>query len=108
DAGGAAEGEPHAFDALAQAAALAVGDRGREDGGELREEEVVLDQLPDRLVPVAAGDLEQTVEWQGEPGRAQDGEPGDAVAEVHERARDRIEVLHHLLLAELLNLDGAV
>src|SRR5207244_5521877 len=90
------------------AASFAVGDGGSEDGGEVGEEEVVLDQLPDRFEAVAAGDFQESVQRQGEPGRAQDGEPGDAVAEVHERARERIEVLHHLLLAEVLYLACAV
>jgi hypothetical protein len=41
------------------------------------------------------------------PGGAQDGERGDAVAEVRKDAREGIEVLHHLFLAELLDLDRA-
>jgi hypothetical protein len=64
DAGGAAEGEPGAFDALAQAAALAVGDGGGEDAGEVGEEEVVR-SLPDGLKG-GAGDLgvsEESEPW---------------------------------------------
>src|SRR6266850_2575976 len=108
DAGRAAEREPDAFDAVAQGAAAAVGDRGGEDAREALEEEIVLDQLPDGLVAVAARDLEKFLQRQRKPWRAQDGEPGDAVAEVRKRAREGVEVLHHLLLAEALDLDGAV
>src|SRR5207237_10083439 len=82
--------------------------RGGEDAREVREEEVVLDQLPDGLGALAPGDLEELVERQREPGRAKDGEPGDAVAEMRERAGERIQVLHDLLLAQALDLDGAV
>ena len=49
----------------------------------------------------------EIVEGQADPRRAQDGQPGDAVAEMRERPRERIEVLHHLLLPQVLDLDGA-
>ena len=56
----------------------------------------------------AAGREEQEIgEGEAAPGRAQAREPGDAVAEVQERARQRVEVLHHLLLAELLDVERA-
>src|SRR5438132_710849 len=57
DAGRAAEREPDAFDAVAQGAAAAVGDRGGEDAREALEEEVVLDQLPDGRVAAGAGNV---------------------------------------------------
>src|SRR6185503_19339532 len=64
DAGRAAEREPHALDAIAPGAARAVGDGRREDGGEVREEEVVLDQLPDGLEAILAGHLQQMIQGQ--------------------------------------------
>jgi len=42
---------------------------------------------------------EEIGEDEAAPGRAQAREPGDAVPEVQERARQRVEVLHDLLLA---------
>src|SRR2546427_240234 len=57
DARWAAEGEPDAFDAVAQGAAAAVGDRGGEDAREALEEEIVLDQLPDGRVAAGAGNV---------------------------------------------------
>src|SRR5213079_1809038 len=57
DAGRAAEGEPDAFDAVAQGAAAAAGDRGGEDAREALEEEIVLDQLPDGCVAAGAGNV---------------------------------------------------
>src|SRR5256885_1847860 len=57
DAGRAAEGEPDAFDAVAQGAAAAAGDRGGEDAREALEEQVVLDQLPDGRVAAGAGNV---------------------------------------------------
>src|SRR5438445_290677 len=57
DAGRAAEGEPDAFDAVAQGAAAAAGDRGGEDAREALEEQIVLDQLPDGLVAAGAGNV---------------------------------------------------
>src|SRR5438477_66249 len=57
DAGRAAEGEPDAFDAVAQGAAAAAGDRGGEDAREALEEQIVLDQLPDGCVAAGASNV---------------------------------------------------
>src|SRR2546426_120076 len=57
DAGRAAEREPDAFDAVAQGAAAAVGDRGGEDAREALEEQIVLDQLPDGCVAAGASNV---------------------------------------------------
>jgi len=42
-----------------------------------------------------------------QPTVPQDREPGDAVGRVRKRSRERVEVLHHLLLAQLLDLHRA-
>ena len=95
----AAEREPDAFDAVAQGPAQALLERGLEDGDDSREPGNVLDQLPDRLLVPAFEQTAQFIQVQAAPRCAQDGEPGDAVGQVRQRARQRIEVLHHLLLA---------
>src|SRR5262249_26957679 len=50
---------------------------------------------------------EEIAEAEAAPRRAQAREPGGAVAEVQERARQRVEVLHDLLLAELFDVERA-
>src|SRR5438445_9712144 len=57
DAGRAAEREPDAFDAVAQGAAAAVGDRGGKDARKALEEQIVLDQLPDGCVAAGGGNV---------------------------------------------------
>src|SRR5947207_1374579 len=57
DAGRAGEREPDAFDAVAQGAAAAAGDRGGEDAREALEEQIVLDQLPDGRVAAGSGNV---------------------------------------------------
>src|SRR5881296_3151374 len=121
----AAECEPRALDALAQRAAQPVLHQRREDRADAADAllaigrevgdiaHLVEDERAAAGVLAAAflappGREEQEIgEGEAAPGRAQAREPGDAVAEVQERARQRVEVLHHLLLAELLDVEGA-
>src|SRR5882762_2784858 len=125
DARGAAEREPRALDALAQGAAQPVLDErlqdlahavdallavGREVGDVLHpveDEEFPARELVAALFDAAGGEEQEIGEGEAAPGSAQAREPGDAVPEVQERARQRVEVLHHLLLAELLDVEGA-
>src|SRR6185369_604781 len=99
-AGRAAERKPDALDALAQAAAAAAGNRFAQDAPEPLQFWVSFNQFPNRGVAVLGCDLMEIVEGQADPRGAQEREPGDAVAEMRERARERVEVLHHLLLAQ--------
>src|SRR5437773_1262792 len=125
DARRAAECEPRALDALAQGTAQPVLHQRREDragavdallaiGREVGDiAHLVVDERAAAGVRAAAflapaGREEQEIgEGEAAPGRAQAREPGDAVAEVQERARQGVEVLHDLLLAELLDVEGA-
>src|SRR5258706_3384468 len=125
DARGAAEREPRALDALAQGAAQPVLHQRREDRADavdallaigrevgdvahlVEDERAAAGVLAAAFLAPAGGEGEEIGEGEAAPGRAQAREPGDAVAEVQERARQRVEVLHDLLLAELLDVEGA-
>src|SRR5947209_815120 len=125
DARRAAEREPRALDALAQRAAQPVLHQRREDragavdallaiGREVgdiahlvEDERAAAGVLAAAFLAPAGREEQEIGEGEAAPGRAQAREPGDAVAEVQERARQRVEVLHDLLLAELLDVEGA-
>src|SRR5882762_10514338 len=125
DARRAAEREPRALDALAQGTAQPVLHQRREDrasavdallaiGREVgdiahlvEDERAAAGVLAAAFLAPAGREGEEIGEGEAAPGRAQAREPGDTVAEVQERARQRVEVLHDLLLAELLDVEGA-
>src|SRR4030095_400861 len=90
-AGGAAEREPHALDAIAQAPAPARLNRLPQNRAESFESWMILNQLPDRGVTVLGGDFVEIIERKCHPGGAQDREPRDAIAKVRERARKGVE-----------------
>src|SRR5882672_808795 len=125
DARRTAEREPRALDALAQGTAQPVLPQRRQDLAHAvdaplavgREMGDVAHPVEDQVFPAGklaaalfgapGGEKQQVGEREAAPRRAQDGEPGDAIAEVQERARQRVEVLHDLPLAELLDVEGA-
>lgn len=68
----------------------------------------MLDQVPDNFIKFVFKERRKIFETKANPGRSKNRQPGDAVGRMRERARERVEVLHHLLLAQLLDLHRAI
>ena len=55
---------------------------------------------------VCRGDGVQIFDGQAAPGRAQNGQPGDAIGQMQQGERQRHQILNDGALAELIDFDG--
>ncbi len=65
-----------------------------------------MQQIPHRGAMIRRRQSVQIGEREAAPGRAQNGEPRDAIGRVQQREGQRHQVFDHLPLAELIDLDG--